>query len=154
MHAKTSARWFLSLALLLSMAARADEASLSHLVVHTDTNQALVGIGVGAVSKFCGDADGCEIVVRLERATEARTLTGRLFLNAGVANRWFSSATAGAYFVDTDGDPNQALRLDAGPSTCIIDDGDSFDPGLDNTPGFELGVFGDAGTSCTIVISD
>ena len=48
------------------------------------------------------------------------------------------------------------LRLSAVPDFCIVDDGDPFDPGMDLTPGFELGVYGgpDNPATCTLTISD
>jgi len=39
---------------------------------------------------------------------------------------------------------------------CVVDDGDAFDPGMDLTLGFEVGVYGgpDNPAICTITVSD
>ena len=150
----TAVKWFLSAGMLLSSAAGGDEVSLTRLVVQAEWGGGLVGVDANIVARFCGDAEGCEIVARLEWS-EARTTTARLFTRAGTNERWFSSGSSGAYFLDGDGSPNQVFRLDAGSNNCIMDDGDPYDPGLDYNPGFEIGVGGSPGFAvCTIVISD
>ncbi len=145
----------LLLGVLAGGAVRADEVNLSRVVYRASTGEGLVEIEAGTVAKFCGDTDGCEIVGRLEKAAEARTVTARLFVNAGAETRWFTSTSAtGAYYYDGDGPINRVFLLAAGTNNCIMDDGAAFDPGLDEYLGFELGVGGADPATCTIVISD
>jgi hypothetical protein len=137
----------------LPSTASADEVSLSRLVVRAHSTQ-LVAIDVAATDRFCGDADGCQLVLRAEGGATARALVVRLFVHTPAYNIWFSTESGGQYRVDSDGSAQPAARIDLTGSGCAVDDGDTFDPGLDNSAGFELIAYGAAGLTCTLTISD
>jgi hypothetical protein len=134
----------------------AGELSLSRLVIRQKSGQGLRGIDVATVTRFCGDADGCQLVVTLQGPYEAASFTTRLFADAGLNNRWFTEGTTTAYSWDSDGGADPVFSLVSGAYTCGMDDGDYFNPGLDFNAGFELGVFGGVSNeaTCTVTIAD
>jgi hypothetical protein len=156
MRAKMAVGGFL-MVLIVGTSAGAAEVSLSRLVVRQKSETGLSGIDAGTLTRFCGDDDGCEVVVSLKGPNEAASLTTRLFVNAGINNRWFAGqGTSSAYSWDSDGGADAVFSLVSGAYTCAVDDGDSFDPGLDFNVGFEIGVFGGVPNeaTCVVTISD
>ena len=145
-----------ALIFVVAAGGRAEEVNLSHLVVSVQTDAIDLGIDYGRLVDFCGDSDGCQIVVKLERPAAAVTMTARLFLNAGEANRWFSSETAGAYFLDSDNNIDAALSLVSGPNACVVTDGDYLTAPSDLLPGFLAWATGGLPNPalCTFTISD
>jgi hypothetical protein len=137
----------------LPLAASADEVSLNRLVVRARSTQ-LVDIDDAAIDRYCGDADGCQLVLRAEGGAAAKASIVRLFVHTPVYNIWFSTESNGQYLSDSDGAAQPAAHIDLGAGGCGVDDGDVFDPGLDNSPGFELIAYGAAGVTCTLTISD
>jgi hypothetical protein len=133
--------------------ASADEVSLTRLVVRARSTQ-LVAIDVAATDRYCGDADGCQLVLRAEGGATARASIVRLFVHTPAYNIWFSTESGGQYLSDSDGAAQPAVHIDMAAGGCGVDDGDVFDPGLDNSPGFELIAYGAAGVTCTLTISD
>jgi hypothetical protein len=134
-------------------AVSADEVSLSRLVVRAHAVR-LEAIDVGATDRYCGDADGCQLVLRAEGGAAAKALIVRLFVHTPVYNIWFSTESGGQYLVDSDGTAQPAVHIELGGGGCAVDDGDAFDPGLDSAAGFELIAYGPGGVDCTLTISD
>lgn len=137
----------------LPSTASADEVNLNRLVVRAHSTQ-LEAIDVGATDRYCGDADGCQLVLRAEGGAAAKASIVRLFVHTPAYNIWFSTESGGRYLSDSDGAAQPAAHIDLGAGGCGVDDGDVFDPGLDNSPGFELIAYGAAGVTCTLTISD
>lgn len=141
------------LTLALPSTTFADEVNLSRLVVRAHSVE-LQAIDVAATDRYCGDADGCQLVLRAEGGATARALILRLFVHTPAYNIWFSTESGGQYLSDSDGAAQPAVHVDLAGGGCAVDDGDAADPGLDNSPGFELIAYGAAGVNCTLTISD
>jgi len=136
--------------------ARGDEVDLSRVIVHAGGGGPnLVDFPLAQTQRFCGDEDGCQVVITLKNLAFGKTTTGRLHLDVGTGV-WFSSATGGAFFQEADDTPNEALRLDISTDNCVIRDGELASAGDDLAPGFSFGASGanQIDVNCTAVMSD
>ena len=143
------------LILLLGSHAEAAEVSLGRSVTRQRSPSSRKGLDSEAVARLCGDEDGCKMVVSLEGPYEAASLTTRLFVDAGL-NRWYvARGASGQYSWDANVTVNNVLSLGSGAYTCLVDDGDYYNPGFDFFAGFEVTVSG-PGTeaTCTVTIID
>ena len=150
----------LVLAMILSSAARAGEVHLGRLSVTVGggaEGAVLAGVSLDVIERFCGDAEGCQVVLHVQAPAAPTTWTLRLFLD-GAAGTW-NTTDALAYYTDGDGTADWVSRLAdvSSDNHCTLSDGDAEDAGADQGPGFQLALDGPdvpGDVTCTITVMD
>lgn len=159
MRAKLSLPSLAALILITASAALADEVSLSRYVVKHDIfdeGSAVTALDTDLLRRFCGDDDGCLVIVRSRGVGDVSSV--HVFL--GVANLW-TTTDAASFNVDN----NSILDWELGGNAesdgllCTFTDFDEVTPSkpVDNAVGFSLFstlLSYSAPGTCTLVVSD
>ncbi len=143
----------LALAVLTVGSAQAGDVSLSRVIVKVpDISAFIVDIPSLPTYQFCGDDDGCEIVMTMRMPDEARVSTARLFLTPNTGE-WYSSELSTSYFGDGDLSVASVMRITADTFDCRVQDAEGASG--DDVEGFRVQLTGpDLPASCTVVLSD
>lgn len=136
----------------LPVALAAEGVNASRYILHR-TGTSMTGVSVvdsGVLDEFCRDDDGCLATLRVDGNGFMAVASDRVFLQGG--SLVWATQSLGAQ-VDGDNLVDVAVTVGFGPNACTFGDGQSAPDG-DDTVGFGLSAFSNAGAICTLVLVD
>ena len=143
---------------LLPASARAEGLNVSRLIYRvTIDGWGLVSRSVpqAALIPYCGDADGCELSLKIENGYGIEVKHTHLHLSEIDPLLWLSEASpvAGAHR-DADGNTEEVFSVWSGLASCGV--GDYEIGGADESAGLTLGLVGTVGAvyTCVLVVED